>query len=200
MDESETVFFLPEGGNLRRVLDFALATVGLVAASPLLVLAAMAIYLNDRRNPIFSQERLGKNEKVFTLYKLRTMHPKTPTVATHNLTEAALTPIGSLLRKTKLDELPQLVNVIRGDMSLVGPRPGLPGHHRLTEARRNEGVFEILPGITGLAQLQGVDMSQPEKLASTDREYIEERTLLGDLRLLVQTAVGTGNGDAIGEA
>lgn len=126
------------------------------------------------------------------------MSPGTPSVTSHELTSSALTPLGGTLRRFKLDELPQLVNVIKGEMALVGPRPGLPTDDRLTKARREHGVFDILPGITGVAQIRGVDMSTPERLAEVDAEYLTSQTLSADLKLLFQTATGKGTGDALG--
>lgn len=175
-----------------------IATFALIATGPILASAALAVFLGDRHNPIFAQTRLGKAEQKFTLYKLRTMSPETPSVTSHELTAAALTPLGGTLRRLKLDELPQLVNVIRGEMALVGPRPGLPTDDRLTKARREHGVFDALPGITGIAQLRGVDMSTPERLAEVDAEYLTSQTLALDLTILFQTATGRGAGDALG--
>lgn len=183
---------------MRRLIDSLIAAGVLIATGPLVATAAIAVFVSDRRNPIFSQTRLGKAEREFTLYKLRTMRPDTPNVTSHELSETALTPLGSTLRRLKLDELPQMVNVLKGDMALVGPRPGLPNDERLTMARREHGVFNALPGITGLAQVNGIDMSEPEYLAEVDSDYLSSRSLLGDLRLIVQTATGQGAGDALG--
>lgn len=183
---------------MRQKIEAAIAAITLLVSAPLLAISAIAIFAQDRKSPIFAQERLGQHEQTFTLLKLRTMRPETPNVTSHSLTASAITPLGARLRSAKLDELPQLINVIKGEMALVGPRPGLPSDHALTAARRNFGVFEAPPGITGLAQVQGIDMSEPERLAKTDSEYIRTKSIRTDLNLLVQTALGGGRGDAIG--
>ena len=183
---------------MRRLLDRIVACAVLVATSPILLIASIAVFLGDGRSPIFSQTRLGKDEREFKLYKLRTMRLGTPSVTSHELDDSALTPLGGTLRRLKLDELPQMINVIRGDMALVGPRPGLPSDQRLLTARRTHGVFEVLPGITGIAQIRGIDMSTPEILAMVDAEYLTSQTLATDIRLMFQTATGRGSGDALG--
>jgi O-antigen biosynthesis protein WbqP len=120
----------------------------------------------------------------------------TPDVSSHQAMTSWITPVGRVLRRTKLDELPQLINVIRGEMSLVGPRPCLPNQQELVRERASRGVFDVLPGITGKAQLQGVDMSEPLRLAQIDQEYIAQQSFYGDLQLLYQTLLGKGAGDA----
>jgi O-antigen biosynthesis protein WbqP len=119
-----------------------------------------------------------------------------PVAGSHEVAETWITPIGRRLRAVKLDELPQLFNVLRGDMSLVGPRPCLPNQVDVITARRLRNVFSIRPGITGVAQLASIDMSTPERLAQADSRYIEHQTFVGDLRILVATVLGGGYGDA----
>lgn len=183
---------------MRPFLDRIIACAVLVVTFPILLIASVAVFCGDRRSPVYAQMRLGKNEQEFKLYKLRTMRPGTPSVTSHELNDSALTPLGGTLRRLKLDELPQMINVLRGEMALVGPRPGLPTDQRLTAARRTHGVFDVLPGITGIAQLRGIDMSTPETLAMVDAEYLGSQTLATDLKLLFQTARGKGSGDALG--
>jgi lipopolysaccharide/colanic/teichoic acid biosynthesis glycosyltransferase len=113
------------------------------------------------------------------------------------VSSTAVTVIGAFLRRSKLDELPQLWNVLRGDMSLVGPRPGLPGQHELVRARESEGVFSARPGITGLAQLRGIDMSTPELLALTDAEMLRRLNLKSYFAYIFQTVLGGGAGDRV---
>jgi len=181
----------------KRLLDVAAALIGLVLGSPLLLGAALAIRATSPGPVIFRQERVGRDERRFTCYKLRTMYQATPHLASHQVSRSAVTPVGSLLRRTKLDELPQLVNVLRGEMSLVGPRPCLPAQVELIEARRAAGVYALRPGITGVAQVQGVDMSEPTRLAALDAGYLQSAGLLTDLKILFLTAAGRGSGDRV---
>jgi lipopolysaccharide/colanic/teichoic acid biosynthesis glycosyltransferase len=151
----------------------------------------------ENRSPIFRQVRLGRHQQPFVLVKFRTMRLDTDDVPTHMVSASSVTPLGHFLRRTKLDELPQLWNVLLGDMSLVGPRPGLPSQTALTEARARAGVFEARPGITGLAQLQGIDMSTPEALAEVDARLLSELGLANYFRYIVATVFGGGRGDRI---
>lgn len=179
-----------------RGLDLLLALLGLVMVSPLLAVVTLA-GLFDTGSPIFRQQRVGLNQRPFALYKFRTMRPGTPSVATHLAETTAITPFGSFLRRTKLDELPQLWNVLKGNMSLVGPRPCLPSQTELIAERAARGVFEARPGITGLAQIHGIDMSNPEKLAQVDARMIRELDLAHYLHFLLLTVVGRGRGDRV---
>jgi O-antigen biosynthesis protein WbqP len=129
--------------------------------------------------------------------KFRTMRPGTASVATHLAEASAVTPFGRFLRRTKLDELPQLWNVLKGEMSLVGPRPCLPNQEELIAERQKRGVFEVRPGITGLAQVNGIDMSEPARLAEVDERMIRTLTLKDYFRYLVLTLTGKGSGDRV---
>lgn len=180
---------------IRRALNIGVAGVGLVVSVPVIAVLAVLIRAETPGNPLFLQKRVGKGEKVFTCYKLRTMFAGTPDAASHLTSVAQVTKVGNFLRKTKLDELPQLWNVLVGEMDIVGPRPCLPSQLELIEARRREGVFAVRPGITGLAQVQGVDMSEPERLAKLDRSYIESASLGTDLSICWATVRGSGYGD-----
>lgn len=181
---------------VKRVFDVSVALVILLLASPAMIVVAIAIATTSEGPVIFSQTRVGRNRAAFQCLKFRTMAAGTPDVSSHHASVAWITPVGGFLRRTKLDELPQLINVLRGEMSLVGPRPCLPGQLELVAARSAKGVFDVLPGITGKAQLEGVDMSEPERLAAIDQQYIVTRTFRGDLAILVRTAFGKGSGDA----
>jgi len=130
------------------------------------------------------------------MLKLRTMASGTGDRPSHQVGIAHVTRVGRILRKLKLDELPQLWNVLLGQMSLVGPRPCLPSQHELIAARAERGLFRLRPGVTGPAQLLGVDMSDPVRLAQTEAEYFRSSTLSGDLKILMRTAIGAGRGDA----
>lgn len=153
------------------------------------LIAACVVFIVEGHNPFFTQIRLGRHERPFRIYKIRTMEPSTLSVATHHVPEFAVTRTGRWLRKLKIDELPQLINVIFGQMSLVGPRPGLPEQTELAEARRQRSVFDAVPGLTGLGQMQGVDMSEPERLASIDAKYIRTRSIREDIRILINTFI-----------
>jgi len=143
---------------------------------------------------------MGQEEKLFTLIKFRTMRPETRSLGTHEVNPNLVTTWGRLLRKTKIDELPQLWNVLRGQMSLVGPRPCLPKQTQLIQARRALGVFEVRPGITGLAQIRGIDMSTPVLLAKTDAEMIRRMNLLNYFKYIFKTICGSGFGDRVGKS
>ncbi|MEI5639549.1 MULTISPECIES: sugar transferase [unclassified Pseudoalteromonas] len=179
-----------------RLLDFLFALFGLLIAFPFLVIL-FVIGLFDTGSPIFTQERVGRNKKPFTLVKFRTMKVDTASVASHLASTASITPFGGFLRKTKLDELPQLWNVLKGEMSLVGPRPGLYNQEELTTAREAKNVFDVRPGITGLAQVNEIDMSTPELLAKTDREMIDTLNLSNYFKYILMTITGSGSGDRV---
>lgn len=179
-----------------RCLDFMFALLGLLLGLPALLLL-FVIGLFDTGSPIFLQERVGRHKKPFTLIKFRTMKKDTASVASHFASASAITPFGRFLRRTKLDELPQLWNVLKGDMSLVGPRPGLFNQEELTAERDKRSVFEARPGITGLAQVSDIDMSTPQLLAETDQRMIQELSLGNYFRYIIMTATGKGTGDRV---
>ncbi|CAH8223045.1 sugar transferase [Vibrio aestuarianus] len=179
-----------------RVLDFFLAFTGLLFTLPIIVLITI-IGLFDTGSPIFIQERVGKNKRPFKLIKFRTMSVETKSVASHLASNASITKLGAFLRKTKLDELPQLINVVKGEMSLVGPRPNLFNQEELIKERDALGVYDVLPGITGLAQVQNIDMSTPQLLAKTDKQMIDTLTLKDYFKYILMTATGSGSGDAV---
>jgi O-antigen biosynthesis protein WbqP len=179
-----------------RFFDVFLSAAGLLIGSPLLGLLWLLGWV-ENRSPIFRQVRVGRHQQPFVLVKFRTMRLDTDNVPTHMVSAASVTPLGHFLRRTKLDELPQFWNVLLGDMSFVGPRPGLPSQTALTEARARAGVFKARPGITGLAQLQGIDMSTPEMLAEVDARMLAGLTLTGYLGFIMATALGGGRGDRV---
>lgn len=179
-----------------RIFDFLFSLLGLLVGSPVLLVLTI-IGLFDTGSPIFRQIRVGRHRKPFTLVKFRTMKVDTASVATHLASSASITHFGHFLRKTKLDELPQLWNVLKGEMSLVGPRPGLFNQEELTEERAKRGVFDVRPGITGLAQVNEIDMSTPALLAETDQKMIQSLTLVDYLKYIFMTVAGKGSGDRI---
>lgn len=177
-----------------RLLDIVFALTGLTVGAPVLVLVFIVSGL-DTGSPLFIQARVGKRKRNFMLVKFRTMRVGTASVPSHLVGAFAITRIGRFLRGTKLDELPQLWNVIKGEMSLVGPRPCLPTQAELILEREKRGVYEFQPGITGLAQLRRVDMSSPRLLAELDEAMIRQLTVGRYLQYICKTALGQGTGD-----
>ena len=180
----------------QRLFDLAIALpLALVALVPCLALL-VAIRVESAGSPLFVQTRVGRGRRPFAMYKLRTMAADTADGASHEIGTATITRTGAVLRRLKLDELPQLINVIRGDMSLVGPRPCLPAQEALVAARDRLNLYAIRPGVTGPAQLAGIDMSDPERLAAVEAEYYASRRPIGDWPMLWRTFTGGGRGDA----
>ncbi|WP_305043821.1 sugar transferase [Geoalkalibacter sp.] len=184
---------------LIRTLDILFSAIGLIVGFPLLAIITL-IGLFDTGSPIFRQERVGRHKKPFVLVKFRTMKRDTASVASHLASVSAITPLGHFLRRTKLDELPQLWNVFKGEMSLVGPRPCLFNQQELIDERDRRGVYAVRPGITGLAQINGIDMSTPQLLAETDARMVRDLTLGRYFAYIVQTVLGKGSGDRVGGA
>ncbi|MBW3514116.1 sugar transferase [Shewanella baltica] len=179
-----------------RLIDFLAAFFGLLFLWPILLLVTI-IGLFDTGSPIFIQTRVGRHKKPFSLVKFRTMSKDTVSVASHLASNASITKFGGFLRKTKIDELPQLINVLKGDMSLVGPRPNLFNQEELIAERDALGVYNVLPGVTGLAQVQNIDMSTPKLLAQTDKQMIDSLTIKDYFKYIIMTATGSGSGDAV---
>lgn len=179
-----------------RLVDFVLAALGLVLGLPVFLLILLVGFF-DSGSPLFFQTRVGRGQRLFTLVKFRTMRVNTVSVATHLADVSAITRTGHFLRRTKLDELPQLWNVLTGDMSLVGPRPCLPNQTELIAERSKRRVFEARPGITGLAQVRGIDMSTPELLAETDAQMLRGLTFGAYCTYILLTLSGKGAGDRI---
>jgi O-antigen biosynthesis protein WbqP len=179
-----------------RIFDILFSFFGIVLLSPILIVLIIAGYF-DTGSPIFRQERVGQGKRPFRLMKFRSMHVNAPSVATHLASASSITPFGSFLRKSKLDELPQLWNVFMGDMSLVGPRPNLFNQEELIHERDLNGVYSVRPGITGLAQINKIDMSTPQILAETDAKMVQELNTLGYFKYIFLTIFGKGFGDPI---
>ena len=163
---------------------------------PVLLLLTI-VGLFDTGDPIFRQQRVGRFQRPFILLKFRTMNVDTASVATHLVSNTSITPFGHFLRRTKLDELPQLWNVLIGDMSLVGPRPGLFNQLELIQERERRGIYDVSPGITGLAQVNKIDMSNPVLLADTDKKMIQTLTLVTYFKYIFLTLTGKGGGDRV---
>lgn len=177
---------------MKRVFDVTMSLLMLIPALPLMLAAWLAVYLADGGPVIFAQPRVGRHRRLFTCYKIRTMQKNTPSRGSHEVGSNAILPVGQKIRRWKLDELPQLFNVLAGHMSLVGPRPCLPSQQELIELRESAGIFAMIPGITGLAQLRKFDMSTPRELVACEQEYHNSQSLLLDLKLLLATFAGTG--------
>jgi len=184
------------GEPVIRIFDFIFSLLGLLVGFPVLLVLTL-VGLFDTGSPVFRQVRVGRHQKPFTLVKFRTMKVDTASVATHLASSASVTRFGHFLRKTKLDELPQLWNVLKGEMSLVGPRPGLFNQEELTEERAKRGVFDVRPGITGLAQVNEIDMSTPALLAETDQKMIQSLTVTDYFKYIFMTVAGRGAGDRV---
>ena len=180
-----------------RFFDLFLAVLGLVLLAPLFIGAVLVSLIFQPGSPLYLQHRVGRDERLFTLIKFRTMRPGTQSVGTHEVNSGQVTAWGSFLRRLKIDELPQLWNVLKGEMSLVGPRPCLPNQGELITARSKLDVFRARPGITGLAQIQGIDMSTPELLAKTDAEMIRTMSVGNYFRYILLTVMGRGTGDRV---
>ncbi|MBA6342114.1 sugar transferase [Colwellia sp. MB02u-10] len=181
---------------LIRTLDFLIAFFGLIVTFPIISIVTIIGFF-DTGSPIFIQKRVGKNKKPFNLIKFRTMSVDTKSVASHLASTASITKLGAFLRKTKIDELPQLINVLKGEMSFVGPRPNLFNQEELIQKRDSLGVYNVLPGITGLAQVNNIDMSTPQLLAETDKKMITTLTAIDYFKYIIMTATGSGKGDAV---
>jgi O-antigen biosynthesis protein WbqP len=179
-----------------RLLDITFSLIGLLFFSPI-ILILLTIGYFDTRSPIFRQERVGRNKKPFFLLKFRSMYVNTESVATHLVQRSSVTRWGSFLRISKVDELPQLFNVLKGEMSFVGPRPNLFNQLELIEEREKRGVYEHRPGITGLAQINKIDMSTPILLAGTDARMISQLNIFFYFKYIFLTIFGKGFGDRI---
>ena len=179
-----------------RLIDFLAAFFGMLFLWPILLIVTI-VGMFDTGSPIFVQTRVGRKQKPFKLIKFRTMSVDTKSVASHLASNTSITKFGAFLRKTKIDELPQLINVVKGEMSLVGPRPNLFNQEELIKERDALGVYDVLPGVTGLAQVQNIDMSTPKLLAEIDKQMIDTLNIKNYFKYILMTVTGSGSGDAI---
>lgn len=181
---------------LMRFFDVIFSACGLVVCLPIFaVIIILGWY--DTGSPLFFQERVGRYKKPFVLVKFRTMRLDTASVASHLVPSSSVTKLGRFLRRTKLDELPQLWNVLKGEMSLVGPRPCLFNQRKLIKERAMRNVLDVRPGITGLAQVNEIDMSTPKLLAETDAKMIRQLSEKKYFMFILQTITGKGSGDRV---
>jgi O-antigen biosynthesis protein WbqP len=176
---------------MKRLFDLAVALVATVFLALPIVITALAVRLTSSGPVLYWSDRVGRHNRIFKMPKFRSMRIDTPAVATHLLQnpDQWLTPIGSFLRKSSLDELPQLWSILKGDMSFVGPRPALFNQDDLIALRKEKGVHELVPGLTGWAQVNGRDELPIPQKVELDAEYLQRRSLLFDLKVLWMTAL-----------
>ena len=179
-----------------RIYDFILSLTLIIFLIPLMIFL-LIICLSESPKPIFVQKRVGKNQVPFNLYKFRTMKLNSPSLASHLVSQNQVTPIGRIIRLLKLDELLQLINVLKGDMSLIGPRPCLFNQKELISEREKYNLFSVKPGISGLAQIKGIDMSKPFLLAKTEHNMILNFSQIKYFKYLFLTFFGKGKGDRV---
>lgn len=174
---------------MKRVLDFLISLFALIILSPLFLIVSVGVLISDGSPVFFRQKRVGKNNELFEIYKFRTMKRGTENVASNDLSDAdvKITRFGKILRATSIDELPQLMNILNGSMSLIGPRPLIPEETRIRELREKYNVYSVRPGITGWAQVNGRDNVSAEKKALLDKEYVEKQSLMFDIKIFFMT-------------
>lgn len=175
-----------------RVLDLLLSLAGVVLFLPIILITMLLVILIDGHSPLFIQERLGKNKKPFKIFKIRTMVPETPDTPSHKANPSQITKLGLILRKYKLDELPQLINVIKGDMSIIGPRPSIDKENKAITLREKRGIYNFKPGITGLATVKKIDLSKPRYAVRLDEMTMKNLNPCFYLLLIALTLIGKG--------
>jgi len=184
---------------MKRIFDLVLGFFAVILLVVPILFVALLVKLTSTGPALYWSDRLGKDNKVFKMPKFRSMRIDTPAVATHLLQNPGqwLTPIGSFLRKTSLDELPQLWSILKGDMSFVGPRPALYNQEDLIALRTEKGVHELVPGLTGWAQVNGRDELPVEQKVELDVEYLNKRSFLFDLKILWMTSLKVLSRDGV---
>ena len=186
---------------MKRVFDFLMSFISIIVFSPIILIISLLIKLTSKGPVFFKQRRIGKNNEEFNILKFRTMRVDTPNVATHLLKDPSvfITPLGKFLRKTSLDELPQLINILKGEMSIVGPRPALYNQYDLIDMRTEVGVHKLVPGLTGWAQVNGRDELEIPIKAKFDGEYVEKMSLLFDTKIFLKTIIKVFKHDGVVE-
>lgn len=184
---------------MKRFVDILVGLILLIMLSPLFVIISILIKLNSKGPVFFTQMRIGKNNMLFKFYKFRTMRVGTPNVSTDKLgdSKSYITSVGNILRKTSLDEIPQLVNIIKGDMAFIGPRPALYNQYNLKELRTKAGVHRLVPGISGWAQINGRDHNDDFKKTELDRYYLENKSLKLDMKIFIMTVFKVLRADGV---
>jgi O-antigen biosynthesis protein WbqP len=199
------LYILPEindgGDYMKRFLDILISIIMLSILSPLLLIISLVIKVDSKGPALFSQRRIGRNNKEFVLYKFRTMRTETPDVATHLLKDPQryITSFGKFLRKSSLDELPQLLNIIKGDMTFIGPRPALYNQYDLIDLRTRCGVHMLRPGVSGWAQVNGRDCLEIREKVDYDFDYLEHYSLTLDIKILFLTVLKILRADGVRE-
>ncbi|MFR2264618.1 sugar transferase [uncultured Clostridium sp.] len=186
---------------MKRLFDFVMSLIGIVLLSPIILIVSLAVKFTSPGPMLFKQRRIGKNNVEFEIYKFRTMRIDTPNVPTHLLEnpEQWITPVGKFLRKTSLDELPQLFNILKGEMSIVGPRPALYNQIDLKEMRTEAGVHKLVPGLTGWAQINGRDEIPLSLKVKLDKEYLMKKSLFFDIKIIFMTALSVIKSEGVQE-
>lgn len=186
---------------MKRIFDFIVSLISIILFSPIIVIIALIIKCTSKGPIIFKQRRIGKDNVEFNIYKFRTMKIDTPNVPTHLLDnpEEWITGIGKFMRKTSLDELPQLFNILKGDMSIVGPRPALYNQYDLKEMRTKQGIHKLVPGLTGWAQINGRDEIPLSLKVRLDKEYLDRKSFLLDIKIIILTVFSVIKSDGVQE-
>lgn len=188
---------------MKRILDFIFSLVAVIVLFPLILVLYILVYISSGSPVIFKQKRVGYENKLFTIYKFRTMKRGMRQTKTENLTkeevERDITALGKILRKLSLDELPQLFNILKGDMSFVGPRPLIPEEDEIRKLREEYNVYSVRPGITGWAQVNGRDFVTDEEKAKLDRDYVENKSILFDIKIMLKTVLVVLKGSDIAD-
>ena len=186
---------------MKRVFDFLMSFISIIVFSPIILIISLLIKLTSKGPVFFKQRRIGKNNEEFNILKFRTMRVDTPNVATHLLKDPSvfITPLGKFLRKTSLDELPQLINILKGEMSIVGPRPALYNQYDLIDMRTEVGVHKLVPGLTGWAQVNGRDEISLEEKVALDKEYMNMQSFWMDIKIIFMTVFKVAKSEGVSE-
>ena len=186
---------------MKRIFDFLMSLIAIIILSPVILIVALAVKFTSPGPMLFKQRRIGKDNIEFKIYKFRTMRIDTPNVPTHLLEnpEQWITPVGKFLRKTSLDELPQLFNILKGEMSIVGPRPALYNQIDLRDMRTAVGVHKLIPGLTGWAQINGRDEIPLSLKVRLDKEYLDRKSFLFDIKIIFMTVLSVLKSDGVQE-
>ncbi|GAA3931766.1 sugar transferase [Chitinophaga oryziterrae] len=174
---------------IKRSIDISITILALIGLSPIILVCGLIIYFQDFGPIVFKQKRVGKNGRIFLFFKFRSMPVNTPNVQSRETDKLKITPFGKIIRRTNIDELPQLFNILKGDMSIVGPRPPIPSQTNLIEMRRENGALDCRPGLTGWAQVNAYDFMPEEQKARFDGEYAADISISMDLKVILKTFV-----------
>lgn len=186
---------------MKRLFDIVFSIIAIALLSIPMAVIALIILATDGRPVVFRQDRVGLGNKTFKIRKFRSMKVGTKNVATRDLknSDDCITPIGRVLRKTSLDELPQLINILEGTMSFVGPRPLIPQEEHIRKMRAEKNVYSVRPGVTGLAQVNGRDLVTEEQKVNWDAEYVQNQSLLLDIKIMFKTVAVVLSGSGFAE-